>query len=77
MTAPARQAEPVHEGGGSPFGWKFTTPPYVGAALNPVNSSLIATALVPIAPALHVPVRGTAVLVSVSSISSINGGSFS
>jgi hypothetical protein len=32
---------------------------------------------VPIAPALHVPVRGTAVLVSVSSVSSINGGSFS
>jgi MFS family permease len=64
MTAPARQTEPVQAGGANPFGWKFTTPLYVGAALNPVNSSLIATALVPIAAALHVPVGSTAVLVS-------------
>jgi MFS family permease len=35
-----------------------------GAALNPVNSSLIATALVPIAAAMHVPVGRIAVLVS-------------
>jgi MFS family permease len=64
MTAAAHQAEPVQDGGPRPFGWKFTTPLYVGAALNPVNSSLIATALVPIALALHVPVGSTAVLVS-------------
>ncbi|MFE0176194.1 MFS transporter [Streptomyces sp. NPDC059002] len=47
-----------------PFAWTFTTPLYVGASLNPVNSSLIATALVPIAADLHVPVGSTAVLVS-------------
>src|ERR1700750_1171123 len=47
------------------FSWRFTTPLYLGAALNPVNSSLIATALFPIARALHVSVGRTAVLVSV------------
>jgi MFS family permease len=46
------------------FGWKFVTPLYVGSALNPVNSSIIATALVPIATSLHVSVGSTAVLVS-------------
>jgi MFS family permease len=64
MTAPTQQTETAQEGGASPFGWKFTTPLYVGAALNPVNSSLIATALVPIALALHIPVGSTAVLVA-------------
>jgi MFS family permease len=48
-----------------PFSWRFVTPMLLGSALNPVNSSLIATALVPIAAALHVPVGRTAVLVSV------------
>lgn len=47
-----------------PFAWTFTTPLYVGAGLNPVNSSIIATALVPIATELHVSVGSTAVLVS-------------
>ncbi|MGW3108862.1 MFS transporter [Streptomyces sp. NPDC001100] len=47
-----------------PFSWTFTTPLYVGASLNPVNSSIIATALVPIATELHVSVGSTAVLVS-------------
>ncbi len=47
-----------------PFAWTFTTPLYVGAGLNPVNSSIIATALVPIATELHVAVGSTAVLVS-------------
>ena len=36
----------------------------MGSALNPINSSLIATALVPIAAAVHVSVGRTAVLVS-------------
>ena len=36
-------------GGGNAFSWRFTTPLFMGSALNPVNSSLIATALVPIA----------------------------
>jgi predicted MFS family arabinose efflux permease len=65
MTAPVRQAAaPARSTGGDAFAWRFTTPLYVGAALNPVNSSLIATALVPIAAAMHVSVGATAVLVS-------------
>ncbi|MDN3354273.1 MFS transporter [Actinomadura sp. DC4] len=40
------------------------TPLFVGAALNPVNSSIIATALVPIARAMRVSVGSTTILVS-------------
>ncbi|MET8784699.1 MFS transporter [Streptomyces sp. NPDC004589] len=47
-----------------PFAWTFTTPLYVGSSLNPINSSIIATALVPIAADLHVSVGSTAALVS-------------
>jgi MFS family permease len=47
-----------------PFGWKTVTPLAMGSALNPINSSVIATALVPIAAALHVPVGRTSILVS-------------
>src|ERR1700744_3962485 len=47
-----------------PFSWRFTTPLFLGSALNPVNSSLIATALLPIAHALGVPVGQTAALVT-------------
>ncbi|GAB3613234.1 MFS transporter [Humibacter ginsengisoli] len=47
-----------------PFNWRFTTPLYIGSALNPINSSLIATALVPIAAGVHVSIGQTAVLVS-------------
>lgn len=47
-----------------PFSWQFTTPLFLGSALNPVNSSLIATALVPIAHGLDVPIGRTAALVS-------------
>src|SRR5450432_2441130 len=50
--------------GGNAFAWRFTTPLFMGSALNPINSSLIATALVPIAAAMHVSVGRTAVLVS-------------
>ncbi|MFE5027774.1 MFS transporter [Streptomyces sp. NPDC056656] len=46
------------------FSWPFTTPLYVGSALNPVNSSLIATGLVPIAADLKVSIGATAVLVT-------------
>lgn len=64
-TRPGRSVAPNGAGTSpKPFVWKFTTPLYVGAALNPVNSSLIATALVPIAIALHMSVGATAVLVS-------------
>jgi predicted MFS family arabinose efflux permease len=48
-----------------PFNWRFTTPLFIGSALNPINSSLIATALVPIAAGVHVSVGRTAALVSV------------
>src|SRR5258708_10086055 len=46
------------------FSWRFVSPLYVASTLNPINSSVIATALVPIAHALNVPVGQTAILVS-------------
>jgi MFS family permease len=46
------------------FAWRFVTPLFVGSALNPINSALIATALVPIALAMHVSAGRTTVLVS-------------
>ncbi|HEX3590081.1 MAG TPA: MFS transporter [Pseudonocardiaceae bacterium] len=48
----------------SPFSWRFVTPLFVGSTLNPVNSSLIATALVPIAAGIHVSVGQTTALIS-------------
>lgn len=50
--------------GREPFSWRFTTPLFVGSALNAINSSMIATALVPIAAGLHVSVGQTASLVT-------------
>ncbi|MFI9103036.1 MFS transporter [Streptomyces fildesensis] len=55
------EAGPPHD---KPFGPRFVAPLYVGASLNPVNSSIIATALVAIAAALHLPVGDTAILIS-------------
>ena len=49
---------------GTPFSWRFTTPLFIGSALNPINSSMIATALVPIASGLHVSIGQTASLVT-------------
>jgi MFS family permease len=46
------------------FSWRFTTPLFIGSALNPINSSMIATALVPIAQGLHVGIGQTASLVT-------------
>jgi MFS family permease len=46
------------------FSWRFTTPLFIGSALNPVNSSLIATALLPIAHGIGVPIGQTAALVT-------------
>ncbi|MCL7493957.1 MFS transporter [Streptomyces sp. MCA2] len=46
------------------FSWRFVTPLLTGSAINAINSSFIATALVPIAAAVHVSVGRTAVLVS-------------
>jgi len=47
------------------FDNRFLAPLYVGTAMNPVNTSLIATALVAIAQAMHVPLGRTAMLVAV------------
>ena len=47
-----------------PVRWRTVSPLVMGSALNPINSSVIATALVPIAAALHVPVGRTSILVS-------------
>ncbi|HVU54729.1 MAG TPA: MFS transporter [Puia sp.] len=47
------------------YPWRFVTPLYLGSTLNPINSSVIATALVPIAIALHLAIAKTVVLVSV------------
>lgn len=47
------------------YPWQFVTPLYLGSTLNPINSSVIATALVPIATALHIAVARTVLLVSV------------
>jgi MFS family permease len=46
------------------FGPRFVTPMYMGAALNPINSSVIATALVSIGSAMGVSVGRTAILIS-------------
>ncbi|MDV6271481.1 MFS transporter [Rhodococcus globerulus] len=48
-----------------PFGPRFLTPMYIGAALNPINSSVIATALVSIATAMGVSIGQTAILISI------------
>jgi hypothetical protein len=36
------------------FGFTFVAPPALGSTLNPINSTMIATALVPIASSLHI-----------------------
>ena len=51
-------------GRGRPFDPRFVAPLFMGAALNPINSSMIATALVSIALAMRVPVGQTAILIS-------------
>ena len=55
------------------FPWKFVLPLYIGSTLNPINSSLIATALVPIATDLHVSVGSTAALVAAVYLASAIG----
>lgn len=47
-----------------PFGLRFVAPMYLGSALNPINSSVIATALVSIAAAMHVSVGHASILIS-------------
>lgn len=45
--------------------WRFVTPLALGSMLNPVNSSMIATALIPIGHDLNISPGRTAILVSV------------
>ena len=59
MTAVSEQTP-----GANAFPRRFLAPLYMGSALNPINSSVIATALVPIAAAMHVSVGRTLILVS-------------
>ncbi|WP_392673596.1 MFS transporter [Streptomyces sp. LN785] len=63
-TAAGTAEAPVHDPQHQSFAWPFTAPLYVGSALNPINSSIIATAMVPIAAELNVSIGATAVLVS-------------
>ena len=62
MTSPVSADESAVRG--KPFSWRFTTPLFMGSALNPINSSMIATALVSIATGLHVSIGQTASLVT-------------
>jgi MFS family permease len=55
---------------GQPFGWLFVTPLMLGSALNPINSSMIATALVGIGTDLKVGTGTTGALISVLYLSS-------
>jgi MFS family permease len=64
MTALDDELKHGRTGPGNAFGWRFVTPMFLGASLNPINSSVIATALVSIALAMHVSVGSTTVLVS-------------
>jgi MFS family permease len=62
-SAPAGQSEDRPDGGRA-FGPRFVTPLFMGSALNPINSSVIATALVSIAAAMGVSVGQTSILIS-------------
>lgn len=62
MTPPA---SPPRAQNRKPFGWRFTSPLLIGASLNPINSSMIATALVGIGVDFNKGPGTTAALVSV------------
>lgn len=49
----------------NPFPPKFALPLYMVSTLNPINTSMLATALVPIAKSMNVPVAKTTILVTV------------
>lgn len=48
----------------SPFGFKFIAPLALGAMLNPINSTMLSTALVPIALSLHADIAETGWLIA-------------
>ena len=49
----------------NPFGWRFTGPLLMGSTLNPINSSMVATALVGIGVDFHRGPAQTTILISV------------
>ncbi|MES2169955.1 MAG: MFS transporter [Actinomycetota bacterium] len=53
-----------------PFGWRFTAPLLLGSTLNPINTSMLATALVGIGLDFHAGPGTTASLVSILYLSS-------
>ncbi|MFW0784362.1 MFS transporter [Gordonia sp. CPCC 206044] len=63
MTARAAVAADAHLP--NPFGWRFTGPLMMGSTLNPINSSMIATALVGVGTDFHRGPQSTAILISV------------
>ncbi|MET9262686.1 MFS transporter [Amycolatopsis sp. NPDC004079] len=68
------EVSPVRPGRNeNPFSWRFTAPLFLGSALNPVNSSLIATALLPIARDVGIPIGQTAALVAALYLASAIG----
>jgi MFS family permease len=46
------------------YSWRFLMPLFMGSSLNAINSTMLATALVPIAANLHVAVGSTAILIT-------------
>ncbi|WP_235469795.1 MFS transporter [Streptomyces platensis] len=61
------------EGSGRAFGARLMTPLLLGSLLNPLNSTMIATALVAIGQDFHIGAAGTAWLVSAMYLSSAVG----
>jgi MFS family permease len=49
---------------GSPFGFTFIAPLVLGSVLNPINSTMLATALVPIAESLGSDIAATGWLIA-------------
>ena len=58
MPPPAAPSRPP------PFGFRFVAPLALGSMLNPINSTMISTALVPIAGDFHASVAQTGWLVA-------------
>jgi len=55
VTTPHSAATAASETGTGRFTWRFVSPVLIGPVLNPINTSMIAIALVPISHELHVP----------------------
>jgi hypothetical protein len=48
----------------SPFGFTFVAPLALGATLNPINSTMLSTAIVPIAESLHIGIADAGWLIA-------------